>query len=117
CYHFLDLHWHCFCFTLLFPSFLSWDCDLFRVLIAHDSVLSAPNSFSRELNISFSESVHRGKNKDAENALAAEASDEQDKIKDEEAGADYMTRGFTAAAEGQSSQNAKQQPSIEISPN
>ncbi|URE41719.1 hypothetical protein MUK42_35199 [Musa troglodytarum] len=58
-----------------------------------------------------------GKNKDAENAQVAEASDERDKIKDEEAGADYMTQGFTAAVEGQSSENAKQQPSITISPN
>ncbi|THU68865.1 hypothetical protein C4D60_Mb08t08370 [Musa balbisiana] len=58
-----------------------------------------------------------GKKKDAENVQVAEASDERDKIKDEEAGADYMTRGFTAAVEGQSSENAKQQPFITISPN
>ncbi|XP_064934584.1 uncharacterized protein LOC135587281 isoform X7 [Musa acuminata AAA Group] len=58
-----------------------------------------------------------GKKKDAENVQVAEASDERDKIKDEEAGEDYITQGFTAAVEGQSSENAKQQPFITISPN
>nr|XP_009411816.1 PREDICTED: solute carrier family 35 member F1-like isoform X5 [Musa acuminata subsp. malaccensis] len=58
-----------------------------------------------------------GKKKDAENVQVAEASDERDKIKDEEAGEDHITQGFTAAVEGQSSENAKQQPFITISPN